>query len=201
MHLIISCIFLIILVYLLYTWKSPCKRVENTVIWVTLTAFSPGVLSFYNAKTKQLMHTFKTKFQQPVIPAFMVRIYFSECFFKNPQMFCFWTWPPDHVLPPAGVERQLLGSDRAAGSQRGAKWAEEKQRHQQLQRQPHLDSVPLGQPRTQSLLQNIIFGPAVQAISWKSYITGRRWFSLFHMQSLRCMMITIGLGTSESSAP
>lgn len=37
-------------------------------------ASSPaGVLSFYNAKTKQLMHTFKTKFQQPVIPAFMVR--------------------------------------------------------------------------------------------------------------------------------
>lgn len=31
------------------------------------------MLSFYNAKTKQLMHTFKTKFQQPVIPAFMVR--------------------------------------------------------------------------------------------------------------------------------
>ncbi|KAI3368929.1 hypothetical protein L3Q82_025894, partial [Scortum barcoo] len=31
-----------------------------------------SVLSFFNAKTKQLMHTFKTKFQQPVIPAFMV---------------------------------------------------------------------------------------------------------------------------------
>ncbi|TNN66775.1 Fibronectin type III and SPRY domain-containing protein 1 [Liparis tanakae] len=30
------------------------------------------ILSFYNSKTKQLMHTFKTKFQQPVIPAFMV---------------------------------------------------------------------------------------------------------------------------------
>lgn len=37
------------------------------------SAFPAGVLSFYNAKTKQLMHTFKTKFQQPVIPAFMVR--------------------------------------------------------------------------------------------------------------------------------
>lgn len=37
------------------------------------SAFFAGVLSFYNAKTKQLMHTFKTKFQQPVIPAFMVR--------------------------------------------------------------------------------------------------------------------------------
>uniref|UniRef100_A0A8C7Z0S9 Fibronectin type III and SPRY domain-containing protein 1 n=1 Tax=Oryzias sinensis TaxID=183150 RepID=A0A8C7Z0S9_9TELE len=38
----------------------------------TLGFLSPGILSFYNAKTKQLMHTFKTKFQQPVIPAFMV---------------------------------------------------------------------------------------------------------------------------------
>uniref|UniRef100_A0A3B3B7P9 Fibronectin type III and SPRY domain containing 1 n=1 Tax=Oryzias melastigma TaxID=30732 RepID=A0A3B3B7P9_ORYME len=34
--------------------------------------YDEGILSFYNAKTKQLMHTFKTKFQQPVIPAFMV---------------------------------------------------------------------------------------------------------------------------------
>uniref|UniRef100_A0AAQ4PTX1 Fibronectin type III and SPRY domain containing 1 n=1 Tax=Gasterosteus aculeatus aculeatus TaxID=481459 RepID=A0AAQ4PTX1_GASAC len=34
--------------------------------------YDEGVLSFYNSKTKQLMHTFKTKFQQPVIPAFMV---------------------------------------------------------------------------------------------------------------------------------
>lgn len=34
--------------------------------------YEEGVLSFYNAKTKQLMHSFKTKFQQPVIPAFMV---------------------------------------------------------------------------------------------------------------------------------
>lgn len=34
--------------------------------------YDEGVLSFYNSKTKQLMHTFKTKFPQPVIPAFMV---------------------------------------------------------------------------------------------------------------------------------
>lgn len=34
--------------------------------------YEEGVLSFYNAKTKQLMHSFKTKFPQPVIPAFMV---------------------------------------------------------------------------------------------------------------------------------
>ncbi|XP_047231365.1 fibronectin type III and SPRY domain-containing protein 1 [Girardinichthys multiradiatus] len=34
--------------------------------------YDEGVLSFYNAKTKQLMHTFRTKFQQPIIPAFMV---------------------------------------------------------------------------------------------------------------------------------
>lgn len=32
-----------------------------------------GFLSFYNARTKQLLHTFKAKFSQPVLPAFMVR--------------------------------------------------------------------------------------------------------------------------------
>ncbi|KAJ8402078.1 hypothetical protein AAFF_G00373130 [Aldrovandia affinis] len=31
-----------------------------------------GQLSFYNAESKQLLHTFKTKFSQPVVPAFMV---------------------------------------------------------------------------------------------------------------------------------
>ncbi|KAJ8274159.1 hypothetical protein COCON_G00087840 [Conger conger] len=31
-----------------------------------------GVLSFYNARTKQPIHTFRTKFTQPVVPAFMV---------------------------------------------------------------------------------------------------------------------------------
>ncbi|XP_038843374.1 FSD1-like protein isoform X3 [Salvelinus namaycush] len=30
-----------------------------------------GQLSFYNAETKQLIHTFKAKFSQPVVPAFM----------------------------------------------------------------------------------------------------------------------------------
>ncbi|CAL1592845.1 unnamed protein product [Knipowitschia caucasica] len=34
--------------------------------------YEEGVLSFYNAKAKQLMHSFKTKFPQPVVPAFMV---------------------------------------------------------------------------------------------------------------------------------
>ncbi|XP_025052300.1 fibronectin type III and SPRY domain-containing protein 1 isoform X3 [Alligator sinensis] len=34
--------------------------------------FHEGFLSFYNAKTKQLLHTFKAKFTQPVLPAFMV---------------------------------------------------------------------------------------------------------------------------------
>ncbi|KAM9441458.1 FSD1-like protein isoform 3-T3 [Clarias gariepinus] len=31
-----------------------------------------GQLSFYNAESKQLLHSFKTKFTQPVVPAFMV---------------------------------------------------------------------------------------------------------------------------------
>ncbi|KAL4634730.1 fibronectin type III and SPRY domain-containing protein 1 [Arapaima gigas] len=34
--------------------------------------FEEGILSFYNARTKQLIHTFRTKFLQPVVPAFMV---------------------------------------------------------------------------------------------------------------------------------
>ncbi|XP_073180220.1 fibronectin type III and SPRY domain-containing protein 1 isoform X2 [Lepidochelys kempii] len=34
--------------------------------------FHEGFLSFYNAQTKQLLHTFKAKFTQPVLPAFMV---------------------------------------------------------------------------------------------------------------------------------
>ncbi|XP_007655333.1 fibronectin type III and SPRY domain-containing protein 1 isoform X1 [Ornithorhynchus anatinus] len=34
--------------------------------------FHEGFLSFYNARTKQLLHTFKAKFNQPLLPAFMV---------------------------------------------------------------------------------------------------------------------------------
>ncbi|KAG7456881.1 hypothetical protein MATL_G00240520 [Megalops atlanticus] len=34
--------------------------------------YEEGVLSFYNARTKQLIHTFRAKFTQPVLPAFMV---------------------------------------------------------------------------------------------------------------------------------
>ncbi|XP_055488712.1 FSD1-like protein isoform X8 [Leucoraja erinacea] len=34
--------------------------------------YDGGQISFYNADTKQLLHTFKTKFTQPIIPAFMV---------------------------------------------------------------------------------------------------------------------------------
>ncbi|KAF6306230.1 fibronectin type III and SPRY domain containing 1 [Rhinolophus ferrumequinum] len=34
--------------------------------------FQQGLLSFYNARTKQLLHTFKAKFTQPLLPAFTV---------------------------------------------------------------------------------------------------------------------------------
>ncbi|XP_062046086.1 LOW QUALITY PROTEIN: fibronectin type III and SPRY domain-containing protein 1-like [Lepus europaeus] len=34
--------------------------------------FQQGLLSFYNARTKQLLHTFKAKFTQPLLPAFPV---------------------------------------------------------------------------------------------------------------------------------
>lgn len=35
---------------------------------------TPGFLSFYNARTKQLLHTFKAKFTQPLLPAFTVSL-------------------------------------------------------------------------------------------------------------------------------
>ncbi|XP_043946517.1 fibronectin type III and SPRY domain-containing protein 1 [Protopterus annectens] len=34
--------------------------------------YDEGQLSFYNARTKQLIHSFRAKFTQPVLPAFMV---------------------------------------------------------------------------------------------------------------------------------
>lgn len=94
------------------------------------------------------MHTFKTKFQQPVIPAFMVRNLSSEAFLnlsvkESLIVLTFVVFKlPVGVLPPAGVERQFFSSDGPPGSQHGAERPEEKQRHQQLQRQPDLDSIP-----------------------------------------------------------
>lgn len=35
-------------------------------------SFSLGQLSFYDANSKQLLYSFKTKFTQPVLPGFMV---------------------------------------------------------------------------------------------------------------------------------
>ncbi|KAJ8271105.1 hypothetical protein GJAV_G00122820 [Gymnothorax javanicus] len=35
-------------------------------------SYEEGILSFYNARTKQPIHSFRTKFTQPVVPAFMV---------------------------------------------------------------------------------------------------------------------------------
>ncbi|XP_076860457.1 fibronectin type III and SPRY domain-containing protein 1 [Brachyhypopomus gauderio] len=35
-------------------------------------SYEEGTVCFYNARNKTLLHTFRTKFQQPVIPAFMV---------------------------------------------------------------------------------------------------------------------------------
>ncbi|XP_026882061.2 fibronectin type III and SPRY domain-containing protein 1 isoform X1 [Electrophorus electricus] len=72
--------------------------------------YEEGTLCFYNARSKALMHTFRTKFQQPVIPAFMVR----------GSRMC--------------VEREFFGADGTSGAQRRAVWTEEEQQHQQLQR-------------------------------------------------------------------
>lgn len=43
------------------------------------------------------------------------------------------------LSPPAGVEWQFFSGDGPSGSQRSAERTEEKQRHQQLQRQPQLE--------------------------------------------------------------
>lgn len=40
---------------------------------LSLWPSTPGLLSFYNGRTKQLLHTFKAKFTQPLLPAFTVR--------------------------------------------------------------------------------------------------------------------------------
>lgn len=100
------------------------------------SALHSGLLSFYNARTKQLLHTFKAKFTQPLLPAFTVR---------SPP------WPGVGVALDAGFAEPLLsppyspglvwqlpGDDRPTGPQLRALPAEARQCHQQLQHQPHL---------------------------------------------------------------
>ncbi|XP_064429226.1 fibronectin type III and SPRY domain-containing protein 1 isoform X1 [Mirounga angustirostris] len=102
--------------------------------------FHQGLLSFYNARTKQLVHTFKAKFTQPVLPAFTVRTLPRRGGER-------WGWglalllrSPAPLTGPRspGVVRQLPGDDRPAGPQLCALPAEAGQCHQQLQHQPHL---------------------------------------------------------------
>ncbi|CAM4717610.1 unnamed protein product [Leuciscus chuanchicus] len=62
--------------------------------------YEEGTLSFYNSRTKTLLHTFRTKFQQPVIPAFM---------------------------SPLCVEWEFLSADGPSGSQYRVERSEEKQ--------------------------------------------------------------------------
>nr|XP_051699542.1 fibronectin type III and SPRY domain-containing protein 1-like [Oryctolagus cuniculus] len=55
--------------------------------------FHQGLLSFYNTRTKQLLHTFKAKFTQPLLPAFTV----------------VWQLPGDHG--PAGAQLRALPAE------------------------------------------------------------------------------------------
>lgn len=60
------------------TWPLPppralCQGCARPVPTPPRVPIPTGFLSFYNARTKQLLHTFKAKFSQPVLPAFMVR--------------------------------------------------------------------------------------------------------------------------------
>lgn len=57
---------------------SPCllsaASPSHRLLPPALRSASPaGLLSFYNARTRQLLHTFKAKFTQPLLPAFTVR--------------------------------------------------------------------------------------------------------------------------------
>ncbi|KAJ8362926.1 hypothetical protein SKAU_G00117570 [Synaphobranchus kaupii] len=48
-------------------WTAP-----SPTAWGVYCSYDEGVLSFYNARSKQPIHTFRTKFTQPIVPAFMV---------------------------------------------------------------------------------------------------------------------------------
>lgn len=54
---------------------ATCVCLPQTLLLVPCCfALHSGLLSFYNARTKQLLHTFKAKFTQPLLPAFTVRL-------------------------------------------------------------------------------------------------------------------------------
>ncbi|XP_009635038.1 fibronectin type III and SPRY domain-containing protein 1-like [Egretta garzetta] len=67
--------------------------------------FHEGFLSFYNARTKQLLHTFKAKFTQPVLPAFTVwcgsfpRPYYHGNPSVESKIAPFWVMPPPEQRP------------------------------------------------------------------------------------------------------
>lgn len=106
------------------------------------SALYPGLLSFYNARTKQLLHTFKAKFTQPLLPAFTVRpppwsgiggLALDAGIAAEPLF---------SPLCPPGLVWQFPGDNRPSGPQLCALPAEARQCHQQLQHQPHLGSAP-----------------------------------------------------------
>lgn len=125
---------------------SPCllsaASPSHRLLPPALRSASPaGLLSFYNARTRQLLHTFKAKFTQPLLPAFTVRALRGGGRGRGRGR----GWPcssacqhplTGHWSP--GVVRQLPGDDRPAGPQLCALPAEAGQCHQQLQHQPHL---------------------------------------------------------------
>lgn len=71
------------------------------------------------------------------------------------------------LSPPLGVEWELHSAHRPPGAQHCTEWAEEKQRHQQLQRQPHLDTknnTPLPHTLHRTAPHNTTTEPI--ALSW-----------------------------------
>lgn len=105
-----------------------------------VSSATTGLLSFYNARTKQLLHTFKAKFTQPLLPAFTVGL-------PQPGDGS-GGWALRHglslpLLP--GVVWQLPRDHRPAGAQLCALPAEARKCHQQLQHQPQLGHRAAGQ--------------------------------------------------------
>lgn len=121
------------------------------------TSVPTGFLSFYNARTKQLLHTFKAKFTQPVLPAFTVRGRRGWAVpgglpaggLSPPS-----PWQPPHPSRspvPAGLVRQLPRHLGSAGAQRCEMSPETQQHGQQLQRQPALEPCPPRAPQARAL--------------------------------------------------
>lgn len=124
---------------------TPANPVPLVPCSLTRPALSlhPGLLSFYNARTKQLLHTFKAKFTQPLLPAFTVRLSFFSLSLGQacdglPLLCPLAPAHPSSLSLCPGVVWQLPCDHGPPGPQLRTLLAEARQHHQQFQHQPHL---------------------------------------------------------------